>query len=172
MEKYINENRKIYFCKSWAYSYKEAIGILTPKQAMALHNKGKEYTVLVDSDTHPSCVLTILHYQDRPKFIEVGFLDEWLRKYLVYSFEEIESNKLFLVQINYREYPDEDTDEVISAMLQFHHSNGIADCIEWFTDEEGKEIQETFNKKVDLAPLYSSFPKFGEYDDLIRLERK
>ena len=41
-----------------------------------------------------------------------------------------------------------------------------------FTDEEGKEIQETFNKKVDLAPLYSSFPKFGEYDDLIRLERK
>ena len=41
MEKYINENRKIYFCKSWAYSYKEAIGILTPKQAMALHNKGK-----------------------------------------------------------------------------------------------------------------------------------
>ena len=98
MEKYINENRKIYFCKSWAYSYKEAFGILTPKQAMALHNKGKEYTVLVDSDTHPSCVLTILPYQDRPKFIEVSFLDEWLRKYLVYSFKEIESNKLFLVQ--------------------------------------------------------------------------
>ena len=112
-----------------------------------MHKKGKEYAVLVDSDTHPSCVLTILPHKDRPKFIEVGFLDEWLRKYLVYSFKEIESNKLFLVQINYREYPDEDTDEVISAMLQFHHSNGIADCIEWFTDEEGKEIQETFKNK-------------------------
>ncbi len=162
----------IYFCKKWAFSHREAIGLLTPKQALALHQKGKCYSILVDSNTRPSCVVDVFEHKDNKlKFIDVSFLDGLLRRYLIYSFRENETGRLFLRQISYWEYQGA-TDEGLSTTTQLTGSDGIAKVSKWFYDENGQMILETFNIKVDLAPMYCDFPEFGEYDDLIRLERK
>ena len=77
--------KTIYFCKKWAFSHREAIGLLTPKQALALHQKGKCYSILVDSNTRPSCVVDVFEHKDNElKFIDVSFLDGLLRRYLIY----------------------------------------------------------------------------------------
>ena len=155
--------RKIYFCKSWFRAKKRPTENWSEEQARAAHGDGLPYTVLVDSVELPYCFLELTK-----KTVGVVFLDEHLRESLTYGFQEVEPGKLFLTIATYREFVD-DTDKVASGTsYMFSRDGAVSIRRESFVPEHKIE---TSSSVADLAENYSAMPSFGEYDDLIRVER-
>jgi hypothetical protein len=75
------------------------------------HEDGLHYEVLIlDNLNHPEFYLQIVHENE---FVGVSFLDDAGREYLTYHFTEIEpKKKLFLREVWYSEYSDDETNEM------------------------------------------------------------
>ncbi|WP_322085246.1 glycosyltransferase family 9 protein [Burkholderia sp. BCC1999] len=154
--------RPIYFCKSWFRAKKRPTEIWSEEQARSAHVNGQLYTVLVDSVEQPYCFIEVT-----AKAIGLGFLDDLLRESLSYDFQEVEPGKLFLSMATYREF-DGGTDRVISRKSYiFARDGGVTIRREFFDPHR----IETATSSADVRPDYSAVPEFGEYDDLVRVER-
>ena len=155
-------NRQIFFCKSWFRAKKKPTEVWSKEQAELAHTNKKTYTVLVDSVSQPYCFLDI-----SDKVIGVGFLDENLRVSLTYAFQEVEPEMLFLTTAIYREF-DGESDKVISgASYLFDRSGGVVIRKESFNPHK----LEIANSHADVSSNYSRVPSFGDYDELIRVQR-
>jgi hypothetical protein len=155
--------RKIFFCKSWFRAKKRPTEIWSEQQATAANDDGLPYTVLVDSVERPYCFLEVTR-----KSIGMGFLDEALRESLTYGFQEVEPGKLFLTMATYRDFVD-GTDKVARGTSYIFGRDGtVAIRRESFLPEHDLETSSTM---LDVAKNYCAMPSFGEYDDLIRVDR-
>lgn len=155
-------NRQLFFCKSWFRAKKRPTALWTAEQAQQAHDLQQPYTVLVDSAEHPSCFLDVVG-----DFIAVGFLDKLKREYLSYHFHQQPSGGMFMTMAVYREYAG-DTDEVIVGTTYVFTLQGrVSIKKEVFATQEVAESESDF----DPAGNHSPTPAFGEYDDLIRVER-
>lgn len=155
-------NRQIYFCKSWFRAKKKPTEVWSREQAELAHTYNQHYTVLVDSVDLPYCFIEIAY-----KVIVVGFLDKNLRESLTYAFQEVQPEKLFLTMATHREF-DGDSEKVINGILyRFDRSGEITIRKESFNAHEF----ETATSHGDVSSNYARMPSFGEYDDLIRVER-
>lgn len=152
----------IYFCKSWFRAKKKPTEAWSESQARAAHASKQQYTVLVDSVDKPYCFLDVAD-----KVVGVGFLDDHLRESLTYAFQEIEQGRLFLTMATYREF-DGDTDKVVSGTSYLFEQNGAIQIRREFFNPHRLETKSSVS---DVSSNYSCVPEFGEYDDLIRIER-
>lgn len=100
--------------------------------------------------------------------VAVGFLDELLRESLTYAFQEKDLGMLFLSMATYREFVG-DTDEVAGGTTYFFDTDG---SIKIRRESFKPHRLETAQSKADVRANYAPFPDFGEYDELIRVERK
>lgn len=153
----------IYFCKSWFRAKKRPTEVLSEEQARAAHAKKQYYTVLVDSIEHPYCFLEVTE-----KFVGVCFLDELLRETLTYQFQEVEPGKLFLAMATHREFEGEADKVVSGTSYMFDRDGTIQIRRELFSPHR----LETATSSADVSSNYASMPEFGEYEDLIQVERK
>lgn len=154
--------RPIYFCKSWLRAEKCSIERWSEEQARAVHADGNDYTVLVDSVERPYCFLEVAE-----KYVVVGFLDEHLRETLTYQFHAVEPRLLFLTMAIYREFEGE-TDKLVCGTSYLFDRNG---SIQIRRERSNPHRFETAVSSADVAANYVSMPAFGEYDELIRVER-
>ena len=154
--------RSIYFCKSWFRAKKRPTEIWSDAQARVAHEKRQHYAVLVDSTDQPNCFLDVAD-----KLVGVGFLDKHLRESLTYAFQEFESGNLFLSMETYREF-DGDTDKVVSGTSYVFGRDGTTQIRREFFEPYRVE---TATSRIDVTSNYSKVPEFGEYDDLIRVDR-
>jgi hypothetical protein len=154
--------RPIYFCRQWATFYKEALDIYTEEEARAADAVGAMYSVLVDSPTHPTCVIENVK---ETNFIGVIFLDEKLREHLQYYFVRQEDGRLFLTEAKHRDF-NGDTDEITGGTDYLFNPEGEVRVTEY---ENG--TTRSGSKKLDVSKNYSPDPKFGEYDEIIRIDR-
>lgn len=155
-------DRQYFYCKSWFRAKKCPTEIWSDGQAKAAHENGKPYTVLVDSAERPFCFLEISE-----KAVGVGFLDDLLRESVSYDFQEVEPGKLFLTMATHRDFEDE-TDKVVSGTSYIFDQDGsIAIRREKFHPHS----VETATSTGDVSCNYASKPKFGRYEELIRVER-
>jgi hypothetical protein len=154
--------QSIFYCKSWFRAEKRPTEIWTEEQAKTAHLSKKLYTVLVNSIEKPFCFLEI-----NKGFVGVGFLDDMARESLYYAFKEIEPGKLFLSMATHREF-DGDTDTIIVGTTYIFDPSGLAKIQKQHFKPRNMEVA---NSSVDVASNYSHWPEFGEYDDLIRIER-
>jgi hypothetical protein len=154
--------RPIFYCKSWFRAKKRPTEVWTEEQAKASHMKRQPYAVLVDSIERPYCFLNVAD-----KVVGVGFLDEHLREALTYAFQEVESGKLFLTMATHREFEGE-TDRVVSGISYIFKQDGTVDMRREFFNPHRLE---TATSSSDVSSNYSPMPEFGDYDDLIRVER-
>ncbi|WP_055446373.1 hypothetical protein [Lacinutrix mariniflava] len=129
-----------------------------------------EFSAMYEDDTSdfPFCFVSVV---PENKFIGVEFMDGVGRKYLKYSFGKNEDkNLLFLEEIWFYEFANEDTDKMKSRTHFVFDEVGnvnyrVYDMIQGKTlDYESKEPMET-------SALYEPYPEFGEYEGVIRLER-
>lgn len=155
-------SHRIYFCKSWFRGKKRPIDVWSEDLARDAHMSGQHYTVLVDSIENPSCFLEITK-----SAVGVSFLDDRLREFLSYDFQEIEPGKLFLSVATYREFEGE-TDQVANGTSYTFTRGGAA-----VTEREffNPHRIESATSSTDVSGNYSLMPAFGEYDDLMRMER-
>lgn len=157
-------SQSIYYCKTWSIGYKEPIDLWMEKKAHKKHEAGDSYTVLIGSDSTPSCFINIMRNSG---WVSVSFLDEHLREYLLYNFKVLGVETLFLSMAVYREFAGE-TDLVINGTTYHFKEDGHTIIIEDNVPESTSERSETYS---DVAGNYDRFPKFGKYDSLIRKER-
>lgn len=155
-------NEPFYYCKSWFRAKKRPTERWTLEQAKVAHESGRLYTVLVGSAERPNCFLEV-----GKDFVGVGFLDAQLRESLSYQFQQIEPGRLFLSMATYREFLGQ-SDNLSEGTTYFFSREGIVKIErERFQPHE----KETSERSVDVLPNYSDIPIFGEYEDLIRIER-
>jgi hypothetical protein len=95
-------------------------------------------------------------------------LDDHLREALTYHFKLVSPGTLFLSMAVRRSFEGR-TDKVTKGTMYVFDQGGTVQIRrETLTPEH---IIETKTDHVDVEPNYSPFPRFGDYDDLIRIER-
>jgi len=155
-------HRKIYFCKKWFRAKKCPTEVWSEEQARAAHDNNQPYTVLVDSGERPHSFLEVSE-----NAVGVGFLDDFLRESLSYSFQEVEPGMLFLTMATYRTF-DGDTDKLVDGTSYIFSQDG---SVKMRRESFDPHRLETAESSANPTPNYSPKPAFGEYDDLIRVER-
>lgn len=154
--------RPVFFCKLWFRAKKRPTEIWSDAQARDAHEKKQHYVALIDSVDRPHCFLDVAD-----KVVGVGFLDEQLRESLTYTFQEVAIGKLFLTMATHREF-EGITDKVVSGTSYIFSPNGTTEIKREFFDPHRVE---TTTSIAAVISNYSPVPEFGEYDDLIRIER-
>ena len=153
---------EIKFCEKWWYPRKRAINLLTKEQAEKYHLAKKPYSVIV---TEGETIEYILEISENDIF--VGFMNENCEKYLTYAFHREKDDDLFLNAVCYHDYDD---DNKLKAMLIFgFKTNG-----QLFMEKQNLltgDVEER-EANVDITCNWEKFPKFGEYDSLIKKERE
>jgi hypothetical protein len=133
------------------------------------HEDGLMYkvTILDDLDM-PVNHLNIVHENE---FVGVSFLDDAGREYLTYHFTEIEpKKKLFLHEVWYNEYSDDETEDMDYYLHFVFDREGNAAYRKY--DEIAKKTTDyESSRPFDISDLYEDYPEFGKYENLIRLER-
>jgi len=155
--------RPIYYCKSWFRAKKKPTELWSEEKAEAAHRNRQPYTALVGSTERPYCFVVVAD-----KVIGVGFLDAQRRESLTYAFKAVEPGKLFLTMAVHREF-ETGTDKVSTGVTYTFDQHGTVQIRrESFTPHQ----VETAISSFDPAPGFAACPAFGQYDDLIRIERQ
>ena len=163
--------REIYFCDGWFIRRKRATKLLTRDEAFALHEKGKDYTVLIDSDIKPTIGLNVI----KDDYVGVFFFDDQQRDYLWYQFQMSKKypGKLFLSFKQKREYIGDSFEVKHNEIYQFKEDGHVyvEDRIPLHDEKQTVDVI-SYEKMLDLPDLYDSnyvdFPSFGEYEELIK----
>ena len=152
----------ITYCKSWFRAKKKPTEIWAKDKAKEAHLSKRLYTALVGPVIKPSCFLEI-----NDKFVGVGFLDEEMREYLYYAFKEVEPGKLFLTTATYREFEGGTDKVLVGTTYNFSQDGKVKVHREHFNPHKIEDL----SSSADMSGNYSAWPEFGEYDDLIQIER-
>jgi hypothetical protein len=155
--------RPIFFCKSWFRAKKRPTEVWTEAQARAASARGTLFTVLVDSVERPWCFL-----ECNGPFVGVGFLDGRLRESTYYAFSrQGPDGPLFLTDATHREF-EGDSDAVREGTTYVFQPDGTVRIRRQCFSPPSLETKET---TADVSGNYAPWPEFGEYDDLVRVER-
>jgi hypothetical protein len=137
-------------------------GLLEVASREAHENKQVYFATVFDGET-PYCFL-----ECNQGYFYVGFLDDKLRVYLDYIFDELSSNKLFLKEVSIFEF---DNNEIIKRTDYKFTPNGDFRIIVYENNEqETLTAQEPLSSKI-VEHLWVDYPTFGQYDELIKLDR-
>lgn len=155
---------EIYYCKSWFRINKISIEPCDEAAARAKHESGASYTVLIGSATKPTCFLELIIDKG---MVGVGFLDEHLREYMTYQFQRVEDGRLFLSMVTHRDFVD-GGDKVKEGTTYFFDQGGeLVIRRQAFSPHSIEKAVSSF----DPVNNYEAFPEFGEYLELIKVER-
>lgn len=153
---------KIVYCKKWSLFRKQPHDIITQQQARSRHEKGEPYTVVIYNSNSDSVRYVV---DINLRFITVRFFNEEFENYLLYSFLKID-NKLFLNTAYY--YRFQNNQEIEHLYFNFKE-NG--DMVTEKKDYLNNIVEET-EAKVDVSVNWEAIPQFGEYQNLLKEERK
>lgn len=141
---------------------------LLEESARYAHENELIYFATIFEADKPICYLEI-----NKGFYRVCFLDEYLRKYLSYdftdNFKNINSKKLFLSQIVFWEF-EGSKDKIVKTTDHIFKPDGSFHIIERDLVANEQTDREAKNK-IDVTTNWAEYPKFGEYESLIRIER-
>lgn len=151
-----------HYCKSWFRAKKVPIQVMSADAARALHDQGQMYTVLVDSDVRPTAFIEVT-----PGSAMVGFLDDFLRENLSYTFKATGDGRLFLSMATYREFREE-SDVVASGTNYVFSEDGALSIRRQSFSPATSDIT---NSSTNVSGNYEHYPAFGEYDPLLKPER-
>lgn len=152
-----------FYCKSWFRAKKIPTEIWSSEVAKSAHLEGKPYTVLVNSEVRPTAFIEITR-----DAVSVGFLDDQLREKLSYAFKAVEDGRIFLSMATYRDFQD-DSNTVKSGTSYIFQENGSVSIKKQTFSPGASEVADSI---TDVSGNYASYPAFGEYDDLLTIERQ
>lgn len=148
------------YCKKWWYARKKPIDIMDEKVAYNNHINGNDYSVVISEN---EVVLYVLDISKNDIF--VSYMNECGEKYLTYAFHREDKEKLFLNAAYYHTYED---DKEVETIVFGFDTNGEMSVLK---RNLGSDVVEEKEAIVDVSVNWEQYPKFGEYDKLIVLER-
>ena len=154
-----------FYCKSWFWAKKRPTKMWSEKQARRAHDERKTYTVLVNSFEKPYAIIDVA---GNTNFVGVTFLDDFLREFLSYNFKEIKLGELFLSMAVHREFYDKSDQIKIGNSYIFNKNGDLVIRKKTFNPQS---LDET-NVSIDTSGNYEKYPNFGQYDNLLKMERQ
>ena len=150
---------------------KKQEGLLELASREAHEQQNVYFATILNEEDSPYCAI-----ESNVGYFGVDFLREDLENFLIYTFRDFtqEGKTLFLDTIRLQPKHPQDYDTVYSFMFYFHedktwgvvkHKGGVGT---WSDSVEESEIPLS---EEDYSKLCLSYPEFGEYDQLIRLDR-
>ena len=150
---------------------KKQEGLLELASREAHEQQEVYFATILNEDDSPYCAI-----ESNVGYFGVKFLREDLGNFLTYTFRDFtqEGKTLFLDTIRLQPKHPQDYDTVYSFMFYFNedktwgvvkYKGGVGT---WSDSDEESEIPLS---EEDYSKLCLSYPEFGEYDQLIRLDR-
>ena len=137
--------------------------------AKEAHESGNIYFVTFYEGDNPSCSI-----ESNKDFFRNKFFDEFQREYLMYDFqgriyEEKYGDRLFLTSVLYRYY-DGPKENQINAINYIYKANRKKSKVEFNfiinTQENFDDVEID-----DVSANWEDYPKFGQYESIIKKER-
>lgn len=150
---------KILYCKKWWFHKQKPINILNEEIARSNHLKGEDYTAVL---SQYGVIRYIIEISKADVF--VNFIDDNERKYLTYTFHKKTEDKIFLSAAYYHYYETE------KELLIFAFKENGKLYMEKRNLMNG-EVDER-EAVVDVSCNWEKIPEFGDYLNLIVLERQ
>ena len=95
----------------------------------------------------------------RDSYVAVEFLDDFIRSFMNYQYQEIEPGRLFLSMAVRRHFLED--------------TNDVADGMVWFFKQDGsvtiEDDERRWDSSLDVSGQWKSYPAFGQYDDLLKV---
>jgi len=152
----------IFYCKTWFRAKRSAIEFMDADTARVRHEAGESYTVLIGSNSTPSCFVEMLIDKG---MVGVGILDEDGREYLTYQFHYLNNQQLFLTMATYREF--EGGKVALGTSYLFNQQGDLVIRREQMNPHVIEEAKSTF----EPAGNYEKAPTFGCYSGVIHVNR-
>lgn len=152
----------ITFGKSWFRAKKRLTETWDEPKARIAHEQRLPYVAVVGSAGSIKCFI-----EANNDYIGVGFLDNAMREFLSYQFQEIEPGRLFLTMATHREF-DGDMDRVKSGTTYYFKPNGNV-TVE--TEDFATSQLSTKELQTDVSGNWEAYPVFGNYHSLVRVDR-
>ncbi|MBI1831877.1 MAG: lytic transglycosylase [Planctomycetes bacterium] len=152
----------ITYGEKW-FDYKKRLTVAWPEsRARRAHERRRLYTAVISENGTPFYFVEL-----NMAYVGVAFLDELIREYLVYQFQELEPGRLFLSMATYRDF-DGDSDRVKDGTTYYFKPNGTV-----ITEHLDCATNTLTTKECvrDLSGNWEPYPAFGEYSALARKER-
>lgn len=174
------------YCVSWFWAKRKTNNPISEVEARRRHEKREEYTVVVGGFENPSAVILLAR-----GLVAIKHPDVLLRQPLVYHYEELAPNRLFLAMAIRRVYCPA-TGEMVARLAEgrnqprypwgqflaeidtviegtsliFEPDGSVLKQYEHFTDPyDYRDARFSWN----TDGLWAPYPEFGEYDHLLAL---
>jgi len=153
---------KIFYCRQWFRHDKIPTEPLDEDLARIAHNSRTLYTILIGSYERPRCFV-----ECNMDYIGVEFLDQRLREYTSYQFQELRPGMLFLSMAVFRCF-ERDSNQVVKAVVYYFGEDGSTSV-----DKSDLSNNEAWEAKttLDVSANWEPYPQFGDYESITRLER-
>ena len=152
----------ITFGKSWFRAKKRLTETWDEPKARIAHGQRQPYAAVIEDDGSIRCFI-----EANNNYIGVGFLDNVMREFLSYQFQEVEPERLFLTMATHREF-DGETDRVRCGTTYYFKPDGRV-TVE--TEDFASAHLATKEMQADVSGNWEAYPTFGDYRSLARADR-
>lgn len=152
----------ITYCERWWLSKGQPVKPMSERTARQRHESRRPYVALLGGANEPSYVVSVAG-----EWVAVDFLDQSLRKYLSYSFKEVQPGRLFLNAAYFWEYEADSDSTTSTTIFRFDDNGRIVIAKGNFASGDVVEYEAT----APVDGYWESYPPFGEYDSLCTEER-
>ena len=153
---------EIIYCDKWSNTRKKPWNIIDVAQAHRNHVDRTPYTALIQENGIAKVVVEFAKL-----YASVSWLNEFLDSYIRYTFHLIENDSLFL-KVAYYFYYDKESHDMVEGIVFNFSEDGHVNMVK--RNYKTGEIEER-DSQNDTSINREKYPDFGEYDDLLKLER-
>ncbi len=151
------------YCERWFRYKKKPTVLMDEDKARKAHEKRQLYTVILGDLRSPECFIEINN-----DYVGVGFLDNQLREYLSYSFDETSPGRMFLTMATHRVF-DGQSDRVTGGTSYYFKEDGVV-TIE---NEDFLSASKSEKKiQADVSGNWEKYPRFGDYAAVAQVNRQ
>lgn len=166
----MTEQGEIEYCHSWNARRNEVGVPLSEAEARVRDAEGEPFiAVLRRPDFRP----VLVEVSWGTDCVTVTFFDEQMRENLKYWFYKVAGDRMFLSNVVYREYPDDNPRRRLSESSSIEavtfEENGYMKRILTKTGQNHRDVHEY--RDVPVEGNYEPIPAFGDYWSLGRRER-
>jgi hypothetical protein len=150
------------YCEKWWLARKKPVNMMSEDSARERHGNRQPYVALLGSAEKPRFVVDVAG-----QWVSVAFLDSRQRKYLNYSFKEVEPGRLFLKGADFWDYEGDSELAKSKKIFNFNENGHIVVAEQIGVSDDVQEFETTDSVEEN----WDSYPQFGEYYSLCREQR-
>jgi hypothetical protein len=154
---------EITYGERWGANFKKLVHPTSPEKAKRAHDSRKLYAAAIGPPQSPWCVVTM---NLELNYVGVTFLDQHVRSYLNYDFEE-RDDRLFLMTATERFYEGASDKVLKGNICRFSPDGKVVvkktDVVQGFTDSG--------ERWIDVSDNWEPIPEFGQYESITRKGR-